>query len=78
MSLPKGHIATNPLEINAHGKHADLIAGTSFGSHQMRIDPYGNVIDEQLNFSKNFLRAEDPRCTAMGGYVPVNMHGHKI
>lgn len=37
MSLPKGHIATKPGEINAHGRHADLIAKTSYGSHQTRV-----------------------------------------
>lgn len=35
--LPKGHIARNPGEIAAHGKHADMIATTRFGNHHVRV-----------------------------------------
>jgi len=35
--LPRGHIATKQGEISAHGHHADLIAPTEYGSHQIRV-----------------------------------------
>jgi len=60
--LPKGHIATNPYEIARHGHHADLIADTSFGSHQIRVGQDGHIIDQQLNFRG-------------GGIVPLNALG---
>jgi len=70
-TLPKFHIATNPNEIAAHGPHADGIAKTSFGSHQIRVTPYGSILDDELNFSNRFLSngMPDPRLTSMGGYV---------
>jgi len=67
---PTGHIATNQGEIAAHGPHADLIAQTSYGSHQLRIDPNGDVISEEHNLSGemqrelanlNALRQIDPK-----------------
>ena len=65
--LPNGHIATNAGEIGAHGAHADLFAPLSppFGSHQVRVDPHGHPIDQQLN-----LRG--------GGHVPLDAHGYPI
>jgi len=74
--LPKGHIATKQGEIDAHGRHVDMIAKTEFGSHQVRYDRYGRMISDQLNFRggdrfdvlSNGL--PDPRGTAMGGYNP--------
>lgn len=63
--LPKGHIASNQGEIDAHGHHVDLIAGTSFGSHQERFDPRGNPIDGRLNF-------------AGGGFVGLDSAGLPI
>lgn len=44
------HYAVSEGEIRAHGEHFDLIAGTTFGSHQERWTPDGNAIDGQLNF----------------------------
>jgi len=42
--LPKAHIATNPKEIAVHGKHVDLIAQTSTGSHQVRVIVYDSPL----------------------------------
>jgi len=46
------HVATNEGERNKHGDHIDLIDKTEFGSHQTRVDPDGNVIDQDINLSK--------------------------
>lgn len=83
--LPTGHIATKEGEINAHGRHVDLIAPTSFGSHQVRVSGDERVSSDQLNFSSRFESEHDrafrfggfghdadPRCTGMGGYAPRN------
>jgi len=73
-NLPKFHIATKEGEIAAHGHHADGIAGTSFGSHQMRFDRNGVLISDQLNFrggDRFDVLANgmpDPRGTGHGGY----------
>lgn len=66
-NLPIGHIATNPNEIAAHGTHADLIAPlpAPFGSHQVRVDRFGDPVDSQLN-----LRG--------GGRVPLDASGMPI
>ena len=58
--LPKGHIANKKREIDAHGKHVDLIVPTSYGSHQVRvieaagksyaIDPATNKIVGELRY----------------------------
>lgn len=53
-SLPKGHIAEKEGELLAHGEHVDLIAGTSFGSHQVRVGIGGEIVDDQCNFSNRF------------------------
>lgn len=76
--LPKFHIATKQGEIDAHGPHADGVAKTSYGSHQIRVNPFGFCYDDQHNFSNDFLGHRhggfgldaDPRCTGMGGYAP--------
>jgi len=74
--LPKGHIATNSGEIVAHGQHADLIAKTTTGSHQVRVSPDGRM-SEKHNFSNESLGRRcgwendaDGRVTGMGGYNP--------
>ena len=50
---PRGHIANSEGEINAHGVHADLVAPTSFGSHQQRWDGHGLLIDDQFNVQRD-------------------------
>lgn len=42
-NLPLGHIAIKEGEVVAHGKHVDLVAPTSYGSHQVRIVDLGDV-----------------------------------
>ena len=49
-SAPTGHIATTRGEIEAHGPHADLVVPASFGSHQIRVNPDGEIFSNQLNF----------------------------
>ncbi len=69
--LPKFHIPTSAIEIDKHGVHADGIAGTSYGSHQIRVDPHGYPFDDQHNFrggDKHCISNNDPRGTAHGGY----------
>ena len=75
--LPNWHIATKPGEIAAHGRHADGIARTSFGSDQVRFDENGILTSSQINLNKSFGRGRfdilsngmpDPRGTAHGGY----------
>lgn len=55
-----------------HGPHADGLAGTSFGSHHIRIDGRGSIFNDDLRFSNRFMRDNgmiDPRATAMGGLI---------
>lgn len=67
---PTGHIATSPGEIAAHGPHADLIALTSYGSHQVRIGPNGDVISEDHNLSGE-MEGEIARLNALRSLDPV-------
>jgi len=58
------HIAHNPGEIRKHGEHIDLVDRTSFGSHQTRVNPDGNVSDQDINFSNRHTPG-----TKVGGYT---------
>lgn len=58
------HIARNEGEIEKHGEHMDLIDRTSFGSHQTRIDPEGNISDQNINFSNRHTPG-----SKVGGYT---------
>jgi len=45
---------------------ADLIAGTSFGSHQIRIGPGGHIFSDQFNFSPRLMPGVGPASIDLG------------
>lgn len=70
--LPRGHVAKNSGEVAKHGRHVDLVAPTSYGSHQVRVVDIGGGHGE-LAFDENGKYVGelgyDPK---LGGHVVVD------
>lgn len=75
--LPSFSVAHGKGHVNAHGHHADGLARTSYGSHQIRVDTQGDITADKHNFNNDefgrrvgFDANADPRATGMGGWNP--------